>query len=39
MMRSPANRSLNSFWWQHDDALRKVGLVIMILGAVRPFFG
>lgn len=37
-MHTPTNRFLNSFWWRNDDALRKVGLLVMVLGALRPFF-
>lgn len=38
VVHTPTNRFLNSFWWRNDDALRKVGLLVMVLGALRPFF-
>jgi len=37
-VRTPTNRLLNSFWWNHDEVLRGVGLLIAVLGALRPFF-
>ena len=37
-VHTPTNRFLNSFWWSHDEVLRRVGLLVAVIGALRPFF-
>jgi hypothetical protein len=38
-MRTPTSRRINSFWLSHDELLRGVGLLIAVIGALRPFLG